>query len=120
MVTAPLSVDPGVPVPVPVPTLSPQQRAHALARATSARQERAVVKRRLKEGSAAIGDVLSDGAHDPAIAKLRVLELLESMPGIGDVKAGRIMDQLRIARSRRVRGLGPHQARALVEWFERS
>ncbi|WEV79251.1 integration host factor, actinobacterial type [Janibacter cremeus] len=118
MVTAPLSVDPGVPV--PVPTLSPQQRAHALARATSARQERAVVKRRLKEGSATIGDVLADGAHDPAIAKLRVLELLESMPGIGDVKAGRIMDQLRIARSRRVRGLGPHQARALVEWFERS
>lgn len=105
---------------MPLPSLSPQQRAHALARARAARQDRAEVKRRLKQGSTTIGDVVADGAHDPAIAQLRVRELLESMPGIGDVKAGRIMDQLRIARSRRVRGLGPRQSRALVEWFERS
>lgn len=118
MVTAPLSADPGVPV--PVPTLSPQQRTHALARATTARRERAVLKRRLKEGQVRIGDVLAGGADDPAIARLRVLELLGSMPGVGDVMAARIMDELRIARSRRVRGLGPRQVRALVEWFERS
>ncbi|NYF99558.1 integration host factor, actinobacterial type [Janibacter cremeus] len=117
MVDAPVSLDPGVLV--PVPSLSAQQRVHALTSATAARRERAAVKRRLKQGSVTIGQVIAEGADDPAIAKLKVLELLQSMPGVGEVRAGRLMDEHRIARSRRVRGLGPHQIRALVERFER-
>lgn len=116
--SAPVSPDPGVLV--PVPSLSAQQRAQALTRATAARRERADVKRRLNQGSVTIGEVIADGAHDPAIARLRVVELLQSMPGVGEASAARLMNELGIARSRRVRGLGPQQTQSLVERFERS
>lgn len=103
---------------MPVPALTPEQRADALSRATAARRRRAEVKWRLKQGATRIAEVIADGARDDAIAKLRVVELVESMPGVGPVTAGRIMEELGIARSRRVRGLGEHQARSLIDHFE--
>lgn len=103
---------------MPVPSLTPEQRAEALTRATAARRHRAEIKHRLKRGSARIGEVIADGGRDAAIAQLKVIELIEAMPGIGHVRAGRIMDDLGIARSRRVRGLGERQTRALLARFE--
>ena len=40
------------------------------------------------------------------------------MPGVGRVKARRIMRELGIAESRRLRGLGQHQIAALVARFD--
>lgn len=104
--------------PVPVPALTPEQRADALSRATAARRRRAEVKCRLKQGALRIAEVIADGARDDAIAKLKVSELVASMPGVGPVTAQRIMADLGIAASRRVRGLGEHQARSLIDHFE--
>ena len=50
----------------------------------------------------------------------KVTELLEALPGIGKVRAALIMNQLGIATTRRVRGLGIHQRKALVEFLGRS
>ena len=44
-------------------------------------------------------------------------DLLESLPGVGKVKARAIMAEVGISETRRVRGLGPHQAKALVDRF---
>ena len=49
---------------------------------------------------------------------MRIVELLEALPGIGQVRAAAIMEQLGIAASRRVRGLGIHQRRALVDFID--
>jgi len=46
-----------------------------------------------------------------------VLAVLESLPGLGKVKARRTMDAVGIADSRRLRGLGDQQRRALLETF---
>lgn len=61
--------------------------------------------------------MLAMANNDEAIAKLRVYELLESLPGIGKVKARQIMADIGIAESRRVGGLGPHQRQKLVQQF---
>jgi ribosomal protein S13 len=53
-----------------------------------------------------------------AIGKLRVSALLESLPGVGKVRARRIMEEIGISESRRVRGLGTHQVKSLVERFD--
>ena len=103
-----------------LPDLLPEERSRALADAIAARRHRAATKQGLKRGGLDLEDVIASAADDPAIARLRVLELVESMPGVGPATAGRIVDELGIARSRRVRGLGGHQRRALVERFERS
>jgi len=43
--------------------------------------------------------------------------VLESMPGVGKVRAQRIMEKLGISPNRRVRGLGTHQRQALQREF---
>ena len=47
----------------------------------------------------------------------RVSELLQSMPGLGKVRAAAVMERLNISESRRVRGLGSKQVAALIAEF---
>lgn len=102
-----------------LPELTPQQRQAALDKAAHARRVRAEVKNRLRHSGASIAEVISEAEHNEAIAKLKVLDLLQAMPGVGKVTATEIMDRLGIAQSRRLRGLGPNQARDLVVEFSR-
>ena len=101
-----------------LPELTQEQRAAALERAATARRERAAVKNRLKHSSGSIAAVIADGKENEAIGKMRVSALLESMPGVGRAKARQIMDEVGIAQSRRVRGLGANQTAALLLRFE--
>ena len=96
------------------PTLTPEQRADALAKAAAARQQRAGVKLALKEGSLSLVDLLARAGTDQAIGGLKVSAALTSLPGLGKVKAGRLMERLGIAESRRLRGLGVKQKEALL------
>lgn len=100
-----------------LPNLTPEQRAAALEKAAAARASRAEVKKRLKYQGAKVSEVVALAKKDEAIAKLRVTELLESLPGIGKIKARRIMAEVGIAESRRVGGLGPHQVKKLIQQF---
>lgn len=100
-----------------LPKLTPEQRAAALEKAAAARTARAEIKKRLKYQGATISEVVDLAKQEEAIAKLRVTELLESLPGIGKVKARQIMADVGIAESRRVGGLGPHQVEKLVQQF---
>ena len=102
---------------MPVPPLTPEQRQDALAKAAAARRERAEVRNRLKHSGASLFDVIELGRTDDVIGKMRVSALLESMPGVGKVRARAIMERVGIAESRRVRGLGPHQIAALRTEF---
>lgn len=101
-----------------LPELTPAQRSAALERAAVARRERAAVKNRLKHSSGSIAQVIRDGKDNEAIGKMRVTALLESMPGVGRARARQIMDEVGIAYSRRVRGLGANQISALLTRFE--
>jgi len=102
---------------VALPPLTPEQRAAALQKATAARQARAEVKNRLKYSQGSLSDVVAQGQQDDVIGKLKVVALLESLPGVGKVKARTIMSEIGISETRRVRGLGPHQVKALIERF---
>ena len=100
-----------------LPPLTPEQRAAALEKAAKARKERAEVKNRLKKGSTTLPQVLKEGQTDDVVGKMKVSALLESMPGVGKVRAKQIMERLGIAESRRVRGLGANQRTALENEF---
>ncbi len=100
-----------------LPPLTPDQRAAALEKAAKARKERAEVKARLKKNETNLSQVLKDGQSDDVIGKMKVSALLESVPGIGKVRARQIMERLGIAESRRVRGLGANQRAALENEF---
>jgi hypothetical protein len=102
---------------VALPPLTPEQRQAALDKAAASRRERAAIKNRLKHSGASITEVLRDGERNEVIGKMRVIDLLQSMPGLGKVRARQVMERLGIAESRRVRGLGSKQVAALEREF---
>jgi hypothetical protein len=97
--------------------LTPEQRAAALEKAAAARRVRADLRDQLKRSKITLAEVFEAGERDEAIGKMRVSAVLESMPGVGKIRAERIMERLSIATSRRVRGLGAHQRSALEQEF---
>ena len=103
-----------------LPPLTPEQRQAALEKAAASRRERAEVKNRLKHSGATLVEVVNEAEHNEVIAKMRVSELLQSMPGIGKVRAQQVMEKLKISQTRRVRGLGAKQVAALIEEFSSS
>lgn len=100
-----------------LPPLTPEQRAAALEKAAAVRRERAEVKNRLKHSGASLTGVLKEGHTNEVIGKMKVVAVLESMPGVGKVRARRLMEQLGISETRRVRGLGANQLAALEREF---
>jgi hypothetical protein len=96
------------------PNISAEARAAALEKAATARRQRAELKEKLKMGSITLAE-LFDQAGDETIAKMKVLAVLESLPGLGKVKARKAMTEIGIADTRRVQGLGANQRKALLE-----
>lgn len=95
------------------PQLTPEQRAAALAKAAEARAARAELKNQLKLGSVTLSEALA--STDSTVGKLKVVSLLESLPGVGKVKARKLMADIGIADNRRVQGLGQQQKQALLD-----
>ena len=101
-----------------VPELTTEQRRAALEKAAVVRRERAEVKNRLKHSGASLSDMVRAGQSNEVIGKMRVVDLLQAMPGVGKVRARSLMERIGISESRRVRGLGSNQIAALEREFE--
>jgi hypothetical protein len=99
------------------PRLSPQQREAALKKAAAARRVRAETKDRLKLGLVSFEELLELADGDELVGKMKALTALESMPRLGKVKARRLMNEVGIAESRRLRGLGENQRSQLRAFF---
>ena len=103
---------------VALPQLTDEQRAAALEKAAAARRVRAELKERLKRGGTNLKEVLAQSDSNEVLGKMKVSALLEALPGVGKVRAAQIMQRLEIAPSRRLRGLGERQRRALLADFD--
>jgi guanylate kinase len=99
------------------PILTDEERAAALAKARDSRAHRAKIKAEVRAGEITVEQVIERANDDEAIAKMRVSELLESISGVGKVRAVSILDRLGISRTRRIMGLGTHQRAALIKEF---
>lgn len=99
--------------------LTPQERAAARAKALEARGARAELKERFRRQEIGLADVFSAADDDPAIARLRTLDLLQTLHGVGEVRATAILDATGISRARRLGGLGRRQREALIAYIGR-
>ena len=99
------------------PTLSHKQGEAALLRAADARRVRAETKDLLRDGSVTFGELLTLADVNELVGKMKTLAALESMPKIGKVKARRLMREIGIAESRRLKGLGEKQRTKLLAFF---
>ncbi|MCL2606781.1 MAG: integration host factor [Coriobacteriia bacterium] len=97
-----------------LPELTAEQRKEYLERAAAARKARADLRKSLKEGTTTFGDVMKR-AEDPVVARMKVLTLLESLPGYGKARAQAILEEVGIAPTRKVQGLGSRQRAELMD-----
>lgn len=96
-----------------LPQLSDEERKKALEKAAAARHERAELREKIKSGAVSLESVLN--SDDPIANRMKVSALIESLPGYGKAKATKIMNELGISSSRRVKGLGARQREQLLE-----
>ena len=97
-----------------VPELTLEQRQAALEKAKAARIRRAEVREELKSGKLSLKDVL-DMKDDPVVGRMKVLTLIETLPGFGKARSEKLVKELGIAESRRIKGLGDRQRKALLD-----
>ena len=96
-----------------LPELTDEQRKQALEKAAAARHARAELREDINSGKVSVQEVLD--SDDPIAQRLKVSALIESLPGYGKAKAAKIMDELGISSTRRVKGLGARQREQLLE-----
>jgi hypothetical protein len=96
-----------------LPHLSAEDRKKNLEKAAAARRARAQIREELKAGKLSFADALKR-VDDPVIARLKVVTLLESLPGYGKARAAALLEEVGISETRRVKGLGLRQRDALL------
>jgi len=101
------------------PTPPEVDRVAASRAAVAARRARAKVKAQVASGERSALDVLGAALKDPlgVEGRLRVTELLVSIPAIGVTKMQRIIHRLEISPSKRLGGLGRHQRDRLRDFL---
>ncbi|AQP47133.1 30S ribosomal protein S13 [Tessaracoccus aquimaris] len=100
-----------------IPQLSSEQLGAAREAATQARRARAELKDRVKNGELTFSKALDKALADDTLSRIKVIDLLRSIPRVGVTRATEIMENLQIAPNRRIRGLGRHQVERLNELF---
>ncbi|GAB2858492.1 integration host factor, actinobacterial type [Actinocorallia aurea] len=95
-----------------LPEFTPEQRTAALNKAREVRLARSAVRARLKTGELTFADFLD---HADA-QRIPVLTALKALPGIGDVKAQKILEAAGITLDRRrVGGLSKAARQRLLD-----
>ena len=97
-------------------SISDEVRREALLKAARVRRERADLRGQLKAGDLSLSDLLGR-LDDDTVGKMKVLAVIESLPGVGKVKARRAMEGIGISENRRLRGLGSRQRSQLLDAF---
>ena len=97
------------------PRLSRRSRRKAGEKAVIARQERASVKEQVALGEIYFFDLFKD--ERKAIARMKLIDLLQSVPGIGQSRADVILKRTGISPSRRIGGVGHRQLDLLRQEF---
>ena len=94
------------------PQLSTQERRAALHKAAEARKVRARFKAEVKSGLRSWTEAL-DSEHE-AIQRMRLKELLASLPGFGEIRAQSVIERAGISPSRKIQGIGSKQRVELI------
>ena len=97
------------------PKISNRLRRKAGEKAVAARRERATIKALVASGELFFFDLFKD--ERKSIARMKLIDLLQSVPGIGKVRAELILDRTKISPSRRIGGVGHRQLELLREEF---
>ena len=95
------------------PQLNDEARNRGRENALTARRRRAQIKAELRAGELDVAQLLQE-RRDLAVSRLRVHEVLTSLPGIGPAKAAALEDAASVPGERRLGQLGSQQVQAIT------
>jgi guanylate kinase len=97
------------------PRLSGRSRRKAGINAVKARQERAKIKEMIKNGEIFFFDLFDDERQ--SVKRMKMIDLLTAVPGIGKTRAELIIGRAGMSPSRRIGGVGRRQLEQLRQEF---
>ncbi|MHB1346713.1 MAG: integration host factor, actinobacterial type [Candidatus Humimicrobiaceae bacterium] len=101
------------------PNISKEKRDEGLKKARQYKTQRAQIKKSIKNGSAVFNTFFTDGNfYSDVIANMKLIDMIRSIPGIGEIKAKKIMKTLRISRRKTIKGLSTKQRENFRNYFK--
>ena len=97
------------------PKISNRFRRKAGEKAVAARRDRAKTKELVASGELFFLELFDDDRK--SIARMKLIDLLQSVPGVGKIRAEQILERASISPSRRIGGVGPRQIELLRKEF---
>ncbi len=83
------------------------------------RKKRSEIKSGLKTGVTTIQELFQNReTYQKYIANMRVIELVCTLPGIGRVKAEKILNSMGISFCKKIDGMGKNQKRKFYKYFD--
>ena len=102
-----------------IPRISKEKRDAGLIKARLRKTQRAQIKQSIKKGSADFNSFfLADNYFSDVVADMKLKDMIKSIPGIGDIKAQKILNVLNISSRKTVRGLGKKQRENFKNYFK--
>ncbi|MFJ9417850.1 integration host factor, actinobacterial type [Streptomyces sp. NPDC101227] len=98
-----------------LPTITAEQRSAALAKAAAVRKARSELIDQVRKGKVTMAEVLKRADKEDLLKKTKVAAVIKALPGIGPVKAVKLMEEAEIPSARRIGSLGSKQRAALLE-----
>lgn len=81
-------------------------------------KRRSYIRKNLKQGHLSLPTLLTEpNLSNPLIHRMKVRDLLRSMPGIHTTRVNKILERFTIAENKRVHGLNDRQRQALIDFF---
>lgn len=90
------------------------RRATALSEAARQRRTREATVDDLRHGRSELADVLARAALEPEVGAIKIVKLVEAVPGVGKVMARRTLADLGVAEDLRAGELGAARSAGLV------
>lgn len=97
------------------PPLTPEQREEGARRCKEARRKRADARARISRMEISAASLLD--SDDKALRRMKVCDLLRSLPGMGPAGARSAMRACGIAEDRRISTIGDRQRAELRSWI---
>jgi len=101
------------------PHISKEKRDAALIKARDYKAQRAEIKQSIKKGLVEFNTFFSeDYCFNDIISNMKLIDMIKSIPGVGDVKAQKILKYLSISWRKTIKGLGKKQKENFKKYFK--
>jgi len=101
-----------------VPFISREKRDESLKKARYYKIQRSEIKQSIKKGNMPLSDVFEgNGELKDIIANIKIIDIVKSLPGIGEIKAKKILKSLYISDKKTLKGLSEKQKESFKRYF---